>query len=1440
MHPHSLSQPARTASATTPRSSSGRHSTETDALKPPRSPRMSPRVHVLPAATPISYSSAATKLTGSRESMSCKQGALTDSSADATACRRTSESSNSITRGTHIPRVCVPMNSAVSVARRRMPPLTGVAQTPMTRGHPRCRSRPSTTLSKTWPSLSRVTPRSLPRLPAHPRQVSSNARCRRSSLSKAKRRHRSSVLRHIDGASYAAGASDCIARLSPANVDAYIAEGMNEPFAEGTQLPTSQASRLHVETLSVALMRSSAYNHSFAASSNGSMTLPKAPRLPLGTATALPGIAATPIISAVTPENGRDAAQRRYTPCRVHPAHRHVSHIGLTPLPQASSGIAPTSSPREIPPASAMVLPLCTDAQLRSLFSTLFVRAGDATWSCHRHILPFLAARQHCIMPVAPSQVAAFVGFADLSDEGVHAKEHLSAASDSDGEQAFSSGRSTTTAMSRFASRLCYWFVYVGALGCNEEMHWGNLLMPLGRRSSPSRRSPLRGAHNSDSAAAARAPLGRGNSPSLRSGTPEKQRCDCSLSRSCSDLSDVSARTPCVGTVTKGREQHELPRPLADGDDVDDESCPKSTVLWHTDPLDYSTSDVATASTLASVEFRTVVEAPPLVQEVAFVRGYKALHALLENREAQLAHMQAGSMAAALRTLCAAAGTSNGASTEFRLSQDCPAATLQPGIRTVYRRVRFYLRLYAFVRELCVCLREHEIRPWQRESYAVESIVSSRLCMTASLSSCDAVLARTAKGPAVSETSTGLIGGWRQLRDTLARGTLRAALRATPARVSAGSLETLLILRNDAATQVVRRAAETISSIVTAEGSPRASNAVGASAYTSASATSARVPPQLLLIFPLPRWSSSAPPRTALRKEVTAFDLVASCALGFALAFGVLSSCLFILAARVVSAPWRTAPLEPRANGGPAQHLHALRCSWTYNLVWQCWSLLLLLACTARVAHYAGEAVASVEVTHTLASAQSVALTSASDGWLQAAWALQSDSSVAAHAVQRCIERLRSLEKAVNGIAAAPLGLRRVLACSMPSRYWLSAFIGAVITCTIKTALHPGPYAELAAVVMMACGVSAAHVCGTRQHRRRALAWWLYCQANTAESFADDILRVAGDQCTEGLSAGVDVDEYGGPAARGSLPANRVAARTLYTISLPMLEELAKVACLVEWSERCLLPKHQSTGGTGPATISALPVQWFWEQLCGRAAPTFTKGVSSAAVVENTMRACRRALEAEQGQRGSAPLAVAEAVAYVLPWTLDYDAATPPPTGALEGCCDDQASEVLAPFAGAAAGAALAALIFQGDGEKDGPIALDVNLRRLPYLSHAQGRLVVCAAFVFASLKVAPRAVLTSLACHRAPLLTCIGEGTFALLVRLVHSQLHVAPSLRCRNPSKGTATARWRQAATRTRDALRLLQDCTLAAQQDNVRDAPVGRAYGALLPSLLHALFR
>ncbi|KAG5478423.1 hypothetical protein LSCM4_04655 [Leishmania orientalis] len=1437
MHPHSLSQPARTASATTPRSSSGRHSTETDALIHPRSPRMSPRLHALSVAIPISCSSTATKVTGSRESMSCKQGALSDSSADATAFRRTSESLNSIMRGTHTHRFCVPMNSAVSVARRRMPPLTGTAQTLMKIAPPRCRSRASTPLSRTWPSLSRATPRSLPRLPAHPRRMSSNARCRRSSLSKAKRRHRSSLLRHIDGVSYTASASDCIARLSPANADADIAEGMNEPFAEGTQLPASQASRPLVETLSVAPMRPSAYNHSFAASSNGSMTLPKAPRLPLATATALPGIAATPIISAVTPENGRDAAQRRSTPFRVHPAHRHVSHIGLTPSPQASSGIAPTSSPREIPPASAMVLPLCTDAQLRSLFSTLFVRAGDATWSCHRHILPFLAARQHCIMPVAPSQVAAFVGFADLGEEGVHAKVHLSAAAGSDGEQDFFSEQSTTRAMSRFASQLCYWFVYVGALGCNEEMHWGNLLMPLGRRSSPSRRSPLRGAHNADSAAAARAPLGRGNSPSLRSGTPEKQRGDCSLSRSCSDVSDVSARAPCVGTVTKGREQHEFPRPLTDGDDVDDESFPKSTVLWHTDPLDYSTSDVATASTLASVEFRTVVEAPPLVQEVAFVRGYRVLHALLENRGAQLAHMQAGSMAAALRTLCAAAGTSNGASTECRLSQDCPAATLQPGMRTVYRRVRFYLRLYAFVRELCVCLREHEIRPWQRESYAVESIVSSRLCMTASLASCDAVLGRTAKGATVSETSTGFIGGWRQLRDTLARGTLGAALRATPARVSAGSLETLLILRNDAATQVVRRATETISRIVTAKGSPRASNALSCSASTSASAASARVPPQLLLIFPLPRWSSSAAPRTTLRKEVTAFDLVASCALGSALAMGVLSSCLFILAARVVSAPWRADPLEAWANGGPAQHLHALRCSWTYNLVRQCWSLLLLLACTARVAHYAGEAVASVEVTHTLATAQSVALTRASDGWLQAAWALQSDSSVAAHAVQRCVERLRSLDKAVNGIAAAPLGLRRVLACSMPSRYWLSAFIGAVITCTIKTALRPGPYAELAAVVM-ACGLSAAHVCGTRQQRRRALAWWLYCQANTAESFADDILRAAGDQCTEGLAAGVDVDEYGGPAARGSLPANRVAARTLYTISLPMLEELAKVACLVEWSERCLLPKHQCTGGTGPATISALPVQWFWEQLCGRAAPTFTKGVSSAAVVENTMRACRRALEAEQGQRGSAPLAVAEAVAYVLPWTLDYDAATPPPTGALEGCCDDQVSEVLAPFAGAAAGAALAGA--PRDGEKDGPIALDVNLRRLPYLSRAQGRLVVCAAFVFASLKVAPRAVLTSLACHRAPLLTCIGEETFALLVRLVHSQLHVAPSLRCSNRSKGTATARWRQAATRTRDALRLLQDSTLAAQQDNVRDAPVGRAYGALLPSLLHALFR
>ncbi|CAJ1008653.1 hypothetical protein Q4I28_003966 [Leishmania naiffi] len=1443
MHPHLLSQ--STANAPTMGVRPAGRAPAALASVPQHSPltKLSRRLQARPATTSISPRSLATRVRGSRENTPLKQRVLAERRTLATPHRQTNGSPAAIPRGSDAPPVHVRVNTTVSVARRCMSSLPRTTRR-MAIAPPRRSSSLATPLSKKSRSPSRATPRSASQLTTRPPQVPPITRCCASTLTKAKQQHRPSASRHIPNAPSATVSNTCIPRPRHASTDAGFGGHANEPFATYAWLPSSLASRENVEPLSTMPMPSSAFNRSSAAPSTRSAT--------------------PPTISAATLRNVCGAVQPTPTPLQVHAAHRCKLHPGLTCSLRAASSIEPAFLIHEIPPASALVLPDSNDAQLRQLFATLFVRTSDSTWSLHRHILPFLAARQNCIMPVLPSQVAEFVGFADHSDGGLQVKERTGVAGDTHNERSLCDGPRATKAMSRFASQLCYWFVYVGVIGSSEAINWDTLLMPLESTSAPSRRSFLWDNDTAGSTAAARAPMTRSNSPSVHPATPEKQPCYRSPHQSLSNFPAVSSPTQCVGTVTEVPIQCQHRRMPDDGDDEDEENSPTSTMLWHTDQLDNSTLSFTATSPVASVEFRSVVKVPPVVQEVVFVRGYKVLQALLANREAQLAHIKEGPMAVLLRAIGTAAGAEKPTGTNLEQSAHCLAEPHPSVIRTVYRRVRFYLRLHAFVRELCVYLRAHQVRPWQRESYILESVVSSRLRVTASFASVDALMAGKVNMSTIAETSTGGGGRWKPVRDALVKGVLCAALHAASTRVSANSLQTLLVLQHADATHVVLRAAEAIRRDVTGEGLPHAPNAVVASSSfpsshscevsTSESTTSSRLPVQLLRIFPLPRWSSLAQPGTASPKHATSFDRVASWALGFALALAILSNFLLIFGAQLVWTSWWTTSREASANGDTAQHLHVLHRTWMLSFVKECSIILLLLACTARVAHRAGEVVASIEVTHAVVTAQSAALTRASEGWLQVAWALHSGNTVAAHAVQRCMDRLRLVGNAVDDFEAAPLGLRHALSCGMWSRYWFVAFMAALVTRTIKMSLHLGQYVELTAVVMLAWGTSVARVCETRQQRRRALAWWLYCQATTAESFAEDLLRIAGDRCSEALSSGTAADKKGGSAARGLLSSDCASLPTLCTISLPMLEELAKVACLVEWSEGRLLPRYQGSHGTSPANLAELTTQWFWEQLCGHAAPTYSKGVSSVAVVETTMWACRRSLETEQRQRGAAPLPVAEAVAYVLPWALDYEKALPPLTGALEGCHDYQVSEVLAPFAAAASRDAsadahapphrsfspLSSHIFQENSAVDASPPLDVTLRRLPYLTQLQGRLVVCTAFVLASLRAAPRAMSEAVGGCSASFSTYMGERTYTLLVYLVHSQLYVTPSLWCTKGSERASAARWRQAATRTRDTLQLLQRVTLLAQQRDVRDPPVGRAYAAVLPSVLHALFR
>ncbi|GET88689.1 hypothetical protein, unknown function [Leishmania tarentolae] len=1242
---------------------------------------------------------------------------------------------------------------------------------------------------------------------AHPLRVPSNT-CLRSRLAETKLQQRLHTSCCDHDAPSVVTTGNCIPKLSSSNVRAVV-ENANEPFAE--------------------------YARPSTASSNSSVAMPKAPRCLPTIVTQLPDIARTPpTIFAVVPRNRNDAARHTSSPLRVSPAPRRRSQPGLTysPPPYNCTTAIPVS--HEIPTVSTFLLPYCSDAQLRGLFAALLVRAGGTTWSVHENILPFLAARQHRIMPVASWQVSAFFGFTRHSDGDIYETERSSSASDPPGETAFSGGSWTNAEMSRFASQLCYWFVYVGILGCGEDMCWATLLMPLGSTTVPSRLIDVPTIYKTSGSSPPRSSVEGHSSPSVHSPTPEKQFL------SPAPLSPLR-HPPCVSSSTLGG-------------DANEKGSLNSTVMYGTNQLESSTLDVVTTSTPTSVEFRAVVEAPPVVQEGTFVRGYKFLQTLLGKRGEQLADIKNDPMATAVRALCAAAGTGNGANVSPRDSVDRLSETLPPEAHLLYRRVLFYLRLHAFLREICAYLCAHERPPWQRESCIVASIISSRLRDMASRLSSKAPLVKKTAMTANSETSTGSGGRWGRLRDTLSQGVLHGAILAVPNIGAANSLKALFVLRHAGATRLVLHAAEGLPSAAGAIGQSSASaSSISYDAPTLESGRGARLPAQLLRLFPLPRWSPLTQPGTALHKHLTTFDLVASRALGFALAWVALISCLFISGAHVLRTSRWVASLENRASGDTGHQPNILCRTWVHNLVEHCWTMLLL-TCTARVAHHAGEVVASIEVMHTIVTSQSAALASESDGWLQEAWALQASSVVAAQAVQRCVQRLRLVCNAVDGGDGAPLGRRHALTHGMVRRCWRRVFAMALIPCAVEAFFSPSRYVVLAVVVMVAFGASVLHVCEARQQRRRALSWWLSCQASTAESFADELLRTAGAQCSEALSRGVDGIEQRGSVARPLLPANPTVVQLLCTISLPVLEELAKVACLVEWSEGRLLPVHDGNAVHGPAKLSALPIQWFWETVCGHAAPTYADDMSSAVVVETTMQTCRRALEAEQKQRGAAPLSVAEAVAAVLPWTLDYEAVPLQSTSALEGWYDYQVDEVLAPFFTAAAGEAsgvafgeprgdfspLHSFVSQRNGAKDAAIPLDVKLRRLPYLSQLQSRLVVCTAFVLASLRVAPRAMGTAGRCSSASFPGCVGESTLGLLTHLVHTQMYVESSPPHRKDSEAVSATQWRRAAKRTRDALMFLQQVTLSTQQREAHNTPSRRAHTLVLPWLLHELFR
>ncbi|KAK7195848.1 hypothetical protein NESM_000516200 [Novymonas esmeraldas] len=1085
------------------------------------------------------------------------------------------------------------------------------------------------------------------------------------------------------------------------------------------------------------------------------------------------------------------AAPRPSTPLHGPSAHtRRRSSSGLLCTPRTPPLLQPsTTLPQTLPPRSAWQLPRCTAAQLRCLFRALLVRAEDTTWSLHRHLLPFIVAHQRHILPVAPSDVVAFLGCGDVQPDANDANT--------------TDGPWTALQVSRFASQVCYWFVYMDLLGYDGAPSWDALLLVPQTSNAGSRAAIARNSSTSSSSA-----ISTSSVVLLAPATPERQR---------------RGRDAAPGSVSDSPDPSSGALPVDAATEAPQSTPPQGRRLD-------GVIGVLDDSTCASVQFRSVVTVPPQVSEAAFVCGYTLLQTLLASRAAQvpLATLRSPSPPQSSR-VCMSSADERVADRRRRRRDD--GAATRGSDAALHRRVRFYLRLHALLRELCVTLREHEVRPWRRDSLVIGSAIASRLCTTA----------RVADGGASACAAPHELTG----SSAAHRAVLCAALHTGRARVAANAVDTLLVLQHGDA--------------LTAPRDAMADTATTATTTITVSATAAAdvpLPPDLLRLFALPcRRDAMLPASVTWCGAAAASRVAGACALPVALVGVALCHCIVAACVELAERRWRrwwgwtpshtttwTGDSHHRGGGGGGGSGAPLHAALPRLMLLRRTAPLLAAAVSRVVWCRAGALVGSLEVVQHVIAEKSAAFATAAEGWLRVAWASQGSSTVAAQAVRRCTTLLRHVDDTARLVERAPrsravLPTRRVL-------LWYAVLTVAVAAALMPLRLHP--LLETAALATIASADGAWHVCASRRRRRRVLWWWLRCQASTAETFAHEVLRAAGDRCYDAplQPRCLDEDQYSG--ASTTTPAASVATDTLYAVPLPVLEQLAAAACLVEWGERQRPPAEVAAAAESPAAVA---IELFWEQLCGRAVPAHGQELSCVAVVERATQACWAALAAPRDPCGrdstttttttaaSASLTVAQAIGRTMPWTREYAKSAAPRPGTPAGHSDDEVCEVLAPVTATVAAAHQSAS--PRDDAADACTSLDLELLRLPSLSPAQTRLVVCAAFVFASLRVGPRVE------PRESEATCIGAETVSVLVHLVH---HHTPAMAPSDDGTSCASAgraRWCRAAARTREALQLLLRTTSTAQELGTVAGPAGDSCAtpitaAVLPALLHCIFR
>ncbi|KPI86074.1 hypothetical protein ABL78_4876 [Leptomonas seymouri] len=1142
---------------------------------------------------------------------------------------------------------------------------------------------------------------------------------------------------------------------------------------------------------------------------------------------------------------------------------QHLLAAGRTSDAFAASG----SDLPDCPPQHLSQLPCCSNRERRRLFSALsYGSRADSVWSLHRHVLPFLAAHESSILPVTREQMLAFLG----DREALASLDRAYA----DEEQLSETHKSSAKALVRFASELCSWFLYVGVLGCGEHISWEALLGGAStffdETAAPAQASAIApSTSRATSRSLAQDGQRRSASPSLVSSG--KWPAVHGASHPSSKSSSFSSNGPPTSLLRV--------LSLYDGD-VDDEQrssakgnaaeVKRETALCQTARFEQSMASAS--STFVSVEFRSVVEVSPFISEASFVQGYGVLQRLLEQRASAVApaltkeegNSKKGGF---LSMLCAALlhpddVNDRAAARAEQLKKENQRNPLprhvSPTLRACLRRVRFYVRLHRFLWQLIRCQRLREVAPYLRDSKLLEAVLRSRLSMTAvpaeatKTSQEQHAAAQNAECEELPRRPSWLG------RCLLRRGLQQAILRASPVAGAVNTLEVLLTLRNREAERVVRRAVDV--ALGSALRDDRRTSPAPAPMYASdapeiVSDPHHSLPASVLLPFPLPRWSPWLQSRPSQSHEaakkvsgprscggVTIFLFATALLLTFSV------GPLLCSVVRCVETEWRQWPdadvwsvvQRYNATGFLGVGVPALQ-RWFSHLCFLAPVILL----TSFLGQKQGAFAATLDVQYRLIQSQATRLMSESSTWFYSAWALQTETVVAAAAAQRCVARF---ELACRAAEATD--------CMGPLSQSLPSLGAGIVPLSLLLSVVSAVFLHHKSIIhgiglLLAAASAWRSVMHAWQHRQRRLDWWLQRQTSLAEGFAQDFLRAIASN--EGWAMEC-VSTDGQYSVQCSVSVPRSAAT--YVVPLPLLEELAKVAYVVHTCQRVECTTSVAEVTVQPFSpqviehLSDFPMHCFWEQLCGHAAVAYmdSSDAFAIAVVERVAAACSAATEELLKKEHQTRQSPAELVLrLLLPWTGKVHAPPHGATDAYEGDEDEQMTEMMAPLAATATWWPHDPSLqhsFSGyaNGSAEPSISLDVELRRISYLTVPQRRLLVCAAMVFAGLSAEPQSS-TSWKCPQEASTfsakggrsaACVTESTLLCLAHLVCGQLALSEG---RTIVRSTAGL-WHEAERRTREALQLVQRAAVTLRLQGASGTEDNEFY-SILPQLDHVLF-